>query len=238
MFFIKNKPVIVNCYHTNNRYCSEVPIKSAISAMKSRWYQSVDKSQKSHSIHGCAGFRDLLSNSFSVSTPFDLELSIHKSPNNDGFSINSDHPDTTQSFRGTQFLSMHNGDQLGNLCKEKDMSIFKMALPFTLDCSEGIEFMVSPNIWADNGMFEEILYTSGVINFKYQHFLNIFFMLKHKENVLNIPYGSNVVLLTPLTERKVIFNHIYSVEKYDQFSSDAGSKFRSYFKKKTFIDKA
>ena len=205
--------------------------------MKSNWYGSVNKSYKAQTIHGCAGFRDLLSKSFVVTTPFDLSISVNKNEYNEGYSINSDYPDTSLSLRGSQYLSMHGGEQLGNLCAEKDMSVFKIALPMALECKDNIDFMMSPNIWRDNGLFEDITYTSGLINFKYQNLLNIFFMLRHKENEIHIPYSSPVVLMTPLTDRDVIFKHSYNPEKYDMFSSERGTKYRAYFKNKTLIDK-
>ena len=101
----------------------------------------------------------------------------------------------------------------------------KIVVPWAFACKEDIPWMFSPILWNTNKPIDIVMPT-GIVDYKYQHAVNINFFFEHRKNpyTLGFDAGQPLVHMVPLTDRKlVIHNHLVSKEEFNRHYLPYGS---------------
>lgn len=83
---------------------------------------------------------------------------------------------------------------------------FKLNNPWLGNCSSDLKFLFTESHYSTNFFREHNMYIApGVIDFKYQHALNVHILIDKKEEPyeLYLPYGTPLFTLYPLSEKRI-----------------------------------
>jgi hypothetical protein len=161
-----------------------------------KWWMKRPKEYKT-SISTCVGLLDLQRKGVSIKSWTDFNI------------VNSD---GEFDFSGTSELnvSSHTSDANG-WAEKNDIKIAKLVSPFVVQCNEETNFLLTQSPFCK----QDICMPSGILNFKYQHQLNIFLYLHQRvSSVTEVRLGDFLVNLQPLSDRPVKVNYMYNPERH------------------------
>jgi len=125
---------------------------------------------------------------------------------------------------------------------------FKLISPWAIKMREAIRFSYSQPIWSQKEFFEHFTILPGVLEFKYQSSVELNYIVcpKKEKVVFRIPALTPMVMMHPMTERKIqIRHHLMNKEDLSVLHHGGGMVFRdnnnmaSFYKsRKIFWDKA
>lgn len=126
------------------------------------------------------------------------------------------------TIRGqTQPFAQHPREQYEHIYQSGKTS-FKLNNPWLLECNQNIKFMFVESHYSTHFMRENGIYIApGIIDFKYQKSTNIHLVVDVKQEPyeLVIPYGTPLVTLFPMTERKINFDcKLVNKEEYERIN--------------------
>lgn len=142
----------------------------------------------------------------------------------DGSSIAESHP-------SSQFLGFSNNG---------DMQHIKIVTPWMIKEKKGFQFLATSPQWAYRNLTQHIFPLPGVIDFKYNHSINVQSMLSYHANQrlesILIPASMPLYEIFPMTDMRIkIKTHLLSSEEY---WSNYTAKFANhYMHKKKLIEK-
>ena len=106
---------------------------------------------------------------------------------------------------------------------QRGKTAFKLNNPWIMACNQDVKFLFVESHYSTHFMRENNIYIApGIIDYKYQRSTNIHLVLDVKETAydLTIPYGTPLVTLFPLTERKIDMDwKILPKEEFDKVAN-------------------
>jgi hypothetical protein len=198
LFFRKPKQVVVDCFTV------EPIVKDLFSVQKANkfypdWWKSLPNSYTTPNMlgelgtmKGCTGFTDLFKNSFSVPLWSDFKLTVDENKN---FAY--------QFADQKSGLVLHDKQQRQGFMPSYEH--IKFIAPWQLVCKEDVQFVVMQPVWSQTGL-EKFITPAGMVNFKYQHNVNInLFFPTDTEGTYIFEAGQPILNIVPITEREVEF---------------------------------
>jgi len=121
----------------------------------------------------------------------------------------------------TQPFAQHPREQYEHIYQRGKTS-FKLNNPWLLECNQSVKFMFVESHYSTHFMRENNIYIApGIIDFKYQKSGNIHLVVDVKKEPyeLVIPYGTPLITLFPMTERKIDFDcKLVSKDEYERIN--------------------
>lgn len=216
--WIRNKlagPVYVDCYTKDSTALAGAKIRPALEFTPAWWRKlpaTVDipiitgvahATSPNATMRHCAGFMDLFRRSFCVPVPYDTQLYVGPQGSDEYYWRCAD-------TKGS--LGPHPQFQMGDFMRGGAYQQLQLESPWVLNCEEDIDFLMFDPFWHDGDDPDRTTVPPGLVNFKYQSGLNCnVFVKKHPSEGrhLLLKYGSPLMFILPLTERKVIFRHSF-----------------------------
>lgn len=243
MFWFKKKKIIVDAFTNQSGVNTYFPLERASRNLPD-WWKQLPKTSKYYqngipietsTMKRCVGFVDLIKNSWTIPMYTDLKIKIE----DDGWNCVT--AAGLADHRGElQILESHNRDQYGS--EFNDYYHFKILVPWLLEDNKGINFLMTGAYWNQTKLFDKCFFSPGVLNFKYQHSINVNFFTKREDKLIDIAAGQPLAYLTPMTDNDIeIRFHLISDEEYKNkiFVSTYASKFvdRYRFNKRIIDEK-
>jgi hypothetical protein len=162
-------------------------------------------------VKNCPGIHYFMNEGIKFKMWTDLKIRVHPS----GFV--EDLP-TSISHQDQPFVQ-HTPQQYEHLYPSFKTA-FKLNNPWIARCNKNIKFLFTESHYSTNFFRENNIYIApGLIDFKYQSSLNIHMIVDKKEKPyeLFIPYGTPLITLFPMTNKKIDLDYklISKEEKYN-----------------------
>lgn len=207
-FFFKRSTIHLDCF-TDRAYVYETsPIVKGSECLPN-WWKKLKKPEfdfgemKSHlNMKTCAGFIDFYTNSVCIRLWSDLAIKL--SP---GKILHYMFSDAKSS------LVSHPPMQYEGYLSDAYQHI-KLISPWHFNCKEDINWICVGNQWNEK-YTNEMLITSGILNFKRQRTTNIQAFLKYDKHHIDKIYefGTPLMNIFPMSEKKIkIHNHLVKTE--------------------------
>lgn len=212
MTWLGKKDIVLNLYTCAPSVFNYSPIVEAKKEIPS-WFKKLPmpyfNSPADHDLNMkvCTGVVDYYTNGFFLNLWSDLYLNIGR--------VGTTFYEWQYSDRESN-LNTHRVDQWGHVLPETEYQHLKLQTPWIATCDTDIDFLVTQPDWRFD-IDDKIHISSGILNFKYQCAMNVnLFIKRQKEDLeINLRYGTPLLHITPLTERKVILKtHLVDHPKF------------------------
>jgi hypothetical protein len=237
-FFRKEKKIILDCFTKITEIYEYAKIDSAARYIP-QWWKDTPRDRNDvdrGTIKNCVAFRDYYAKGIVIPSWFEMNLTIYEQNNieNKWFDWESSNKfvNTDRSHHPAQFEKF----------AQSDGKNLKLHNPWGFKTKENIFFTATQPTWNLRDQLEYLSILPAIVNFKYQHFCNINFFILNKDKVgfCNIPALTPLVILHPLTEKKVIVkNHLISEREWNKIFGIYNFIIKDnhgYAKKKRLID--
>jgi hypothetical protein len=216
-FFFKRSTVTLDCF-TNLPYVYDfAKIDKAVKFIPDWWKNTPRTVEgKEHgTIKNCPGFIDYYATGIVMPSWFETNITIHSKndPEERWYSFQSSNNDFDVS-------KSHAPYQFENFAGFDGKNI-KIETPWVLKTKQKVDFLVTQPTWNHRDMLTHFSVLPAVVNYKYQHFTNInmFVINKDEERVLNIPPLMPMIMLHPLTDKKVeIKTHLVDDREWNRLT--------------------
>ena len=217
MFWFKRKPIVVDAFTYKERIATDYAIGKSTRYLPEWWRQlPIGRAHPdwatimAPTMKTCQGLIDLYRNSFTL--PLWSELSIE-------LDDSQGRHDWRYIFADRHsVMSAHDQHQFDGAKNFPDQQHFKIESPWILKEKTGVQFLMTEHTWNQQEFFNAFKILPGVLDFRYQHSVNInafFHYTGVKQNIL-LPAGHPMAFITPLTEHDVEFRcHVLPKEEYD-----------------------
>ena len=205
MFWFKNKKIVLDCFTTDPFSFEYAPITQATKAFPKWWnnlppeFNYLQTNNYEPTMKACRGFTDLFKNSFII--PFWGNLQINVSDDlNPGYEWRSNY---NLDGGNTKAIVQHASSQFHGFQETKFQHI-KFSSPWRLKTNKYVKFLMIGADW-HKGSLTEYNILPGMLDFKYQSFVNINTMVECRSSPRIIEFQPNqpMVYLTPITEEQV-----------------------------------
>ena len=219
-------------------YTSSVATYKHASIAKTReyipsWYRSIPSDAgklgllSKRNMRLCAGFNDLFQSGFVIPLWSDIRISTGKKG-----TLEYD----WQFSDMVSHAEIHPPEQRGSYLPEDKYAHIKMVTPWKFHCDEDIKFTFMQNHWVFDSP-ENVIIPSAVIDFKYQHAANVNMIIPRKDDdfTFDIPFGTPVAQLIPMTDKKVELDlRLVTPDEFNGIeTASANTTFRgTYYSKK------
>tara|TARA_A100001037_G_scaffold290082_1_gene302512 strand:+ start:2148 stop:2912 length:765 start_codon:yes stop_codon:yes gene_type:complete len=221
MFLKKHYDLIINtCYEEPTKYKETTPQYMKPSNIS--WWDKLPTVSMDNfdpmkaNMKTCVGFIDFYKNAISLPSCFELIINYEKENNEklDWFppvSQNGSAP--YQNFAKdshTPIVEIHHPIQWGDAFP--DMRQFKYVYPWYVEGPKNHKFLMTNNFWQTK---KDLQVLNGVLDFYYQHSLNLQFFMRAKSQRVIFKYGESPAVLVPLNEKikyKINYNYVSSEE--------------------------
>lgn len=228
--FGKSKPVVLELYTSDPAIFKYSKWENA-NKHKPSWWKRLNipgKNQEEANMKHCAGFNDLYSNAITV--PMWCEFRANIPP------IGIDQ--LTYEFANPKAgLDIHPENQRNNFLPDSEYQHMKLLSPWVATCEEPVEFLMTNTFWDMPEPFSYFV-PNGVINFKHQAASHVNIVVKKDVafKKLFVQQGTPLVLLVPLTERKLVLKYnLISEEEFRRLYEEKNASLwftQKYYKAK------
>lgn len=220
-FFIKRSKIVVDAFTANSDIFRMFPLMEAKDNPPS-FYKNLQPESDKRNMKYCAGLIDYYKSGFLIPNVVDIELRS----NNREMLVN----DSVKLF-----VESHPSHQHGNYFKNHHHVKFNGS--WYLREKTEVKFLMTNLFWHDYNFLPFVV--NGVLDFKYQHGLNINTFMPKGTYDYFIPAGKPLAQLIPLTEKEVVIknHHISRGELLSNFDTFSFTKTAMYQKKKKFMQK-
>jgi hypothetical protein len=234
MFFFKSKKIVVDAFTFDPTTHKLFPIRPAVYSIPEWWKQlpsTIDKkvserlSIKSGTMKNCDGFKSLYKAGFMLSMWSDLVINVEEGAGNNVFDVAF--ANRLLSSIGSRDIVAHDAEQYGHNFPELFQT--KVLSPWLMKQDSDLKWLWLEPTWnlIENNVDVKIL--PGIIDFKYQHQLNINILLKKSGTLFESIAGEPIAQLIPLTDKEVIIkNHLISKEEWASISNTANPQFKFF----------
>ena len=211
MFWIKPSVINVDCFTSNPMLYNNYRIDKASKFfpdeikqmpnyvdLKANHYPDSKLMQELPTIRKCIGVKDLFSYGYILPSWSDIKLEV--TDNGDLF-----YTDSVSSASGTLTLQQHDRIQYGSGIYKNRIHA-KLICPWYLSEKNGIKFTWNMCDWNRTDTADDIRILSGVIDFKYQHQLNVNAFIR-KGSIISYNTGDPLVHMIPITDKKEVFKY-------------------------------
>ena len=217
MFWFKRKPIVVDAFTYKERIATDYAIAKSTQYLP-EWWRQLPASRPhpdwsevaTATMKTCQGFIDLYRNSFTLPLWSDLCIELDNSQGGrDWRYIFADR---------NSLITEHNRGQFDGTKNFPDQQHFKIESPWILKEKTGVQFLMTEQTWNQEEFFNAFKVLPGVLDFRYQHSVNINTFFRYtgaKESIL-LPAGHALAFIIPLTEHDVEFRcHVVTQQEYN-----------------------
>lgn len=224
MIFFKKKKIVLDCFTTDYEVFETEKIQES-QYFVPEWWKNLPSSYntegflKNKTMKGCAGFIELYKAGFimPIWTDFDILIS-----NNVKKEISWQFADRKTN------LDIHPSAQRAGWISSPNFYNIKIVSPWKLVSPNDIKWHVSFPLY-NHSSINDITGTSGLVEFKYNHELNINLLIELKEfdRITRIKKGTPMIQCVPLSEKEIkIKCHLVSETEIKKL---APNRFNNYF---------
>jgi hypothetical protein len=220
--FPKSK-ITLDCFTTNETIIKTAPVDFATKHFPEWWKnlpsEYVDGFFSRPTMKNCAGMNDLYG--YSIAIPLWSDFALHT--NNNQFEWQFSDKKTN--------VGNHNIQKQANGFLPSNYSHLKIISPWNFKCKKDINWMWNTPFY-NFSQYPDIVIPNAIINFKHQIKTNINFLFRSDEDkTILLKQGTPLVLLTPLTDKKIeIVRHLID-EKEFQNQKRTNIAFTNVYKK-------
>jgi len=211
-FWFKNKDIVVDCFTADPftyEYCRVAPASKYLP----QWWKTLPVENKNSNMKSCRGFTQLYKNSFILPYWNTLEITVNKN------TVKTFNWKTSVDLNvGGELLSIHDSAQYNDFTLGYDYQHIKIKNTWLFKTNSLVEFLWSDPVW-NRPDLNNYTVLPGVVDYKYNHANNINIMFEYKPfpYTIIIPAGYPLVMLTPLTEKNIVFK--YNLISPDHYNS-------------------
>ena len=200
--FLKKKELIIDCYTSNSFAYNYAKINHGRHYIP-EWFKKTPKiANKEMTIKNCPGIVEYYTKS--IVLPMWCEFRIEIQPKGSEILVN---------WKGSSevVIDPHIKEQFDGFAEEDGYN-FKIVSPWFLKCKEDISFTYTQPVWSQRDTMFNLVLQPGVIQFKSnnQTNLNYFYKQTDEKQVLNIEPLTPMLMLHPMTERKIKLRHHFT----------------------------
>lgn len=244
MLFSRGK-VTLDCYTTDPYVYASAKIESGtkfypdwwkrLSKTENSWQEHFVKSFQPRALAGipsmrsCVGFINVYKNSFVLPMWSDLRIAVSSwEKTQTGF------PSYSYQYANLcSGIESHPTEQHGNFFSRENYQHLKLLSPWEVLCNQDIQWAWMPPVWHFLNDLEDITILNGMVDYFYQTTTNINMFIKRpkqEESFFEIPYGTPLCHIIPLTERKIkIQHHLVTHDELIKIKASRGIDTRRYF---------
>lgn len=233
----KTKAVVLNFYTSRADVYNLFPVVEA-KKTKPSWVKNLitpffdSPTSKGTSLQGCPAFLKYYAKGFVIPLWSDLFL--------EWGGKGHDHY-RWQYADKESFLEVHPPSDFGGGLDEKKVQHFKFISPWSVVCSEDVEFFVSEPNWQLETLFN-MRVMPGVLEFKTHCSINVNIMVERQQNTASmvLKAGSPLLYIRPMTEKSVVLKtHLVSETELRRIQQLNARPFftRNYFRKAKLINR-
>jgi hypothetical protein len=242
-FFSKKKEIVLDCFTSLPHAYEYAKIDHAVKHIPEWWKDTPRLISNRPSIKNCEGIKDYYRTGIVIPSWFetDFRISSKDGPNDYAWEWNASCPmfNTSGSHDSREFLGF---------AKSTGKNI-KIKSPWLIRTKESVEFVWSQPTWNLREHLWNFCVLPAVLNFKYTHgaVINLFVENSDEEKIWTRPPQMPLVIMHPMTERKVkIQHHLVTDREIRQLGSADNLMLRDklqnqinwYRNKKKIIDKS
>jgi hypothetical protein len=223
MFWIKPSEITVDCFTSNPMVYNNYRIDKASKFFPDEIKQMPNyiNLRKSHNpesklmediptIRLCTGIKDLFTHGYILPSWVDFTIEVTK----DGV---LSHKDNLTPVDNNDLYHHHNRMQYGSGLYTDRIHV-KLMPPWHLAEKTGIKFTWNMCDWHRTDTADDIRILSGVLDFKYQHQVNVNAFLR-RDSMISYSAGDPLVHLIPITDKKVVFKyHLVDLYEYNSMT--------------------
>ena len=245
MFWFKKKEYVIDCFTTDSyafEYCKISPAVRYYPEWFKRLPSMVEHNNNPiPSVKHCLGLKELYKNSFVI--PFWTTAS---------FKI-SNAEELWFQYDSTSKILIHEHPlvQMSGYLPEQKIGHLKIYSPWYIKSKDFVQFHWGEPIW-NNNRLNDITLAPGVIDFKYQHGVNLNYLFDYrdKERIITFEPNTAMGMLTPLVSEDVTVKmvcHQITENEVNKYGFNLRLRPKSpwvpgifesiYLKKKRFLDK-
>lgn len=174
-------------------------------------------------VKNCPGINYFMTEGIKFKLWADLKIRVHPT---------GEVEDLSYGIGFHQNLTQHAPSQYEHLYPD-NKTAFKLNNPWLGKCNNSTKFLFTESHYSTNFFREHNMYIApGVIDFKYQHSLNVHILIDKKKEPyeLFLPYGTPLFTLYPLTEKKITIDcKLVNQEQYDAINHFPRCPVRKYY---------
>ncbi len=191
--------IILDCY-TYNPYAYNFAKINYGHHYVPEWWKNTPSIVEEHpTIKSCPAFIEYYKKG--IVLPMWCEVEVQIQPKGEGLF-------TWKSAQKEFSITEHQQEQFKGFAKEDGYNL-KIISPWFIKCKEEINFTFTQPIWNQRDTMFNLILTPGIVSFKSQMFsnLNYFFQQKDIQQDINIQPLTPMVIMHPMSERKVKLRH-------------------------------
>jgi hypothetical protein len=211
-FFMRKKEVVLDCFtylHEAYEYCK---IDHAIKFIPQWWKDTpkeIDNADgtKILSIKNCHGLMDYYKTGIIIPSWFELQFFMREKNKDQVWYKWKSSSDKLE-------ITNHYSNQFYGFAGEDGINL-KIQSTWQIKCKEDIKFTFNSPAWNSSEYMKYFYIMPGVVDFKYQHGtnINIFYKQDDQEREVLIRPKQPLVIMHPMTERKIKLRHHLIDEK-------------------------
>ena len=219
MFFRKKKndDIILDCYTYNPYAYNFAKINYGYHYIPEWWKKTPKLLEKRiATIKNCPAFVEYYTKGIVLPMWCELIIQIKPKGNEQLFTWKSSHKEFG--------INHHTQEQFKGFSKEDGHNL-KMVSPWYIKCKEEISFTYTQPTWNQRDIIFDLILQPGVLSFKsnMQTNLNYFFQQKNTQQDIHIQPLTPMVIMHPISERKVKLRHHFLTSKEDEALSGINS---------------
>lgn len=240
--FFKKEKIVLDCFTCIPSVYDNAKIKNGSNYFPDWWKSTPRTFENRNTIKSCRGFIDYFRDGIVIPSWFEADIHVYpfNDPEQRSFRVqySNNYVDLSASHDNVQFMDFakHNGRNI------------KIKSPWAFKTKADINFLWTQPTWHMRNNFNKISVLPAVVNFKYQHHthINFFLELGESEYTVNLPPITPLVMIHPMTEKKVEikthlvdekeFNRVFSTEDLI-LNRDLQDESKEYERKKQLKDK-
>lgn len=214
--FKKRQEITLDCFTTLPHAYDHAKISTGGKFFPDWWQKTGKITQDSEgndwgTIKSCRGFIDLYKHSVIIPSWFSLQATIFSKSQGMGFHLHFSDEDLN-------IKHSHGPFQFKGFAKDTGQNI-KFTSPWAFKTKEDVHWTWTQPTWNMEELIFSYSVLPAVVNYKYQHNtnINLFVEARNEEYTFFIPPLTPLVMLHPLTDKKIkIENHLVDEKEYNR----------------------
>jgi hypothetical protein len=206
-FWMKKTEVIVDCFTYSSFAYDYAKIDYAVKFIPDWWKETPKVFNGEATIRNCKGLIDFYKNGLILPSWFEMELNVLRKGDPERFRWIASNQDVAShgSHSSNQFLGFAEDDGVN----------LKIQSPWFLKTKEKINFVWSQPTWNLKKFLPQVTVLPATVNFYEQHetHINLFLQNDIHEKKFLIEPKTPLVIMHPMTDKKIKLNHHYVTEK-------------------------
>jgi hypothetical protein len=235
----KKKDIVLDCYTYVPWVYDHAKINYGNKYMPQWWKDTPSRTKNGDdTIRVCQGLIDYYKSGIVIPSWFEIDFHIKSKYNTKENAYTWEASNPAVNTDGS-----HSSDQWG-LYSEDNGNNLKFDSPWIFKTQELVQFTWTQPTWSMRDKVDQITVLPAVVDYKYQHWTNINWLVLNRDEPkdINIPSLTPMVIMHPMTDRNVIIkNHLISKEQWSRIGEGSEYMFLKgnkniYQSKKRIID--